>query len=284
MEEEPLVKSMMAPMLALWLCCASAHAQPEYIRLYSSGRFISVERGVLTVGAAKGKMPSTMWEKASVGNGLFVLRNRQTGHFLVASEKTLTTTTKEPSRQGVGPHFWRYTQPIPGQPMQHVLTSQSGLYLMESASGLALEATPSPSAVRIDEVREIQAATEPAAKEYQCLVDGKGGVLNVDRGAPTFGNADMGSPGCMWEVTELQIQRGVVMTFTNRKTGQLLTSAGNTLTTQASEPVTTGNEPFCWQVVRNGPSYDLLELTNSQGAQLSRLETSGLRHLNGSVT
>ena len=71
----------------------------------------------------------------------------------------------------------------------------------------------------------------------------------------------------MWEVKESS-NRGVFMIFMNRSTGQVLSSSGATLTTQALEPIKTGQEPFYWKAVRN---EEFLELTNSQGARLDKI-------------
>lgn len=259
------MKSFLSPLLALLLMATSAQAQQEYIRLNQSGRSLNVERGVLELRGTKSKIQSSQWEKISAGNGLFFLRNRVSGQYLVAaSENTVTTTSQAPSQQGSGPHYWRYSQPS-GNSQVSVLTTQSGKYLFNFGNSLA--------ELQIEEVSESQPQTPPAAVEYRRLLSSKQAPLHVENGPPVFGPMDPGAPGCMWEVKEAT-NRGLFMMFTNRKTGQVLSSSGTTLTTQAPGPITTGQEPFYWRAVRNG---DLFELTNSQGARLTGVSIQPVR-------
>lgn len=251
------MKSILSPIIALLLLAGSAQAQQEFIRLNASGKSLNVERGTLELSDVKKKTTGAMWEKASVGNGLFVLRNRLNGQYLISSGRTLSTTDQAPSRQGSGPHYWRFIQ-LTIQPAQ-VLTSQSGDNTFQISPG-------APSAVlQVEPVSEAQPQQPPTTVSYQLLVNTKQDPLHVENGAPTFSRMDPGLPGCMWEVKD---SGNGFMMFTNRKSGQVLSSQGTTLITQAPGPVTTGQEPFYWRAVRNG---EMLELTNSQGARLKAI-------------
>lgn len=262
------MKSIISPIVALLLCFGSAQAESEFIRLNAAGKSLNVERGVLELSGIKPRMQSAMWEKVSAGNGLFFLRNRQTGQYLVSSGSSVTTTDQAPSPQGAGPHYWRYTQPFSNEPLVSALTTQSGLYLNESSSALTLEKNPSSATLRIAEVGPAsQPTAPPVAVQYQRLINTKQDPLHIEQGPPVFSRMDPGSPGCMWEVKESS-NRGLFMIFINRSTGQVLSSSGATLTTQASEPIKTGQEPFYWKAVRNG---EFLELTNSQGARIDKV-------------
>jgi hypothetical protein len=262
------LKSIISPIVALLLCFGSAQAESEFIRLNAAGKSLNVERGVLELSGIKPRMQSAMWEKVSAGNGLFFLRNRQTGQYLVSSGSSVTTTDQAPSPQGAGPHYWRYTQPFSNEPLVSALTTQSGLYLNESSSALTLEKSPSSATLRIAEVGPAsQPTAPPVAVQYQRLINTKQDPLHIEQGPPVFSRMDPGSPGCMWEVKESS-NRGLFMIFINRSTGQVLSSSGATLTTQASEPIKTGQEPFYWKAVRNG---EFLELTNSQGARIDKV-------------
>ena len=261
------MKSLLSPLLALLFLAGSAQAQ-EFIRLNDSGKSLNAERGVLELSGVKKKMQGAMWEKLQTGQGLFVLRNRLNGQYLVCNNNVLSTTSQEPSRQGTGPHYWRYTQPRPGEPS--ILTSVSGLVAFE------LEGRAPVRMLQVEEVTESQTQTPPAAVEYRLVLSSKQAPLHIENGPPIFGRMDPGAPGCMWQVKESSNgpEGGLYMMFVNRKSGQVLSSSGTTLTTQAPGPIETGREPFFWRAVQNGQYY---ELTNSQGARLTGISLQPVR-------
>ena len=261
------MKSIISPLLAVVLCAGSAYAQEELVRLNADGKFLNQERGKLELGAPKKAPPSSLWERGTAGRGVFFFRNRQTGQYLVSSGNTVTTTQKPPSPEGAGPHYWLYRQPFSNRPTANAITTQSGLFVNQTATGLTLEKTASPLTVLVEDYKPRPDPVAPVTVEYQRLINTKKDPLSVDRGQPMFGRADMGSPGGMWEVKEMRDVggRGRFYTFINRKTGQALSSSGRSLTTETLGPITTGKEPFVWRAILNG---ELLELSNSQGALL----------------
>lgn len=262
------LKSFISPLLAVVLCAGSAYAQEELVRLNADGKFLNQENGKLELGAPKKAPPSSLWERLSAGRGVFLFRNSQTGQYLVSSGNTVATTQKPPSPQGAGPHYWLYRQPFSNRPTANAITTQSGLFINQTATGLSLEKTASPLTVLVEDYKPRPDPVAPVTVEYQRLINTKKDPLSVDRGQPMFGRSDMASPGCMWEAKEMRGVaggRGLFYTFINRKTGLALSSSGRSLTTEPLGPITTGKEPFVWRAIVNG---ERVELTNSQGALL----------------
>lgn len=263
------MKTIFCSIIALLLSMSAVQAE-EFFRLVSgeSKKALHVENGILELGEIEPGWWSAMWERSSVGQGLFVFRNRYTGQYLVSSGDSVAISTETPSPTGVGPHYWRFAQPFRDAHIS-VLTNQSGRYLNGTPAGLSLASGASQSTLRLGEVMPPKQAEAPVVIVYQRILI-NGVPLHNQQGSPVFSPAEPGWWSAMWEVNEIGGGgRGLFMTFTNRWTGQMLSSSGTTLTTVPVTISKTGSEPFIWRAVRTGKNLEFLDLTNSQGASLN---------------